>query len=133
MNIHEKRGKNREMRKGKYDGGYTPTEQRKKDQLMRQFLKNDGPGMGASEAFRTSPVWCSSCGNKFKTEGSNLCEKCLSEVAAEEASKIDALFVAEMTPDDISPIMETHGACKRCLGDGFETCMCKFDEETTNE
>jgi hypothetical protein len=46
------RGKNREQRKSARDGKtWTPTEQRKRDTLMRQFLRLDGP-KGSSEDFR---------------------------------------------------------------------------------
>lgn len=52
------RGKARSARKGRYDGGFTPSEQRKKDQLMRQFLKGyDGP-RGASLEYVNAPCWC---------------------------------------------------------------------------
>jgi hypothetical protein len=55
------------QRKGRYDGGFTPTEQRTKDRLMRQFLKRDGLH-GNSEAYRASPVWCW-CGRLNGTHG----------------------------------------------------------------
>ena len=54
-----KRGKSASMRKGRYDGSYTPTEQRTKDRLMRQFIRNgDGSGSGNTYEYVTSPVWC---------------------------------------------------------------------------
>ena len=54
-----KRGKAASMRKGRYDGSFTPTEQRTKDRLMRQFLRSgDGSGSGNTYEYVTSPVWC---------------------------------------------------------------------------
>ncbi len=51
------RGKDRSQRKSARDGGWTPTEERKRNELMRQFLRLDGP-KGNSEAYRNSKVWC---------------------------------------------------------------------------
>jgi hypothetical protein len=52
------RGKNRERRKGRYDGNtWTPTEQHIKNGLMRQFMKNP-EGSTNSEAYRNSSIWC---------------------------------------------------------------------------
>lgn len=45
------RGKASNLRKGRFDGGFTPTEQHRKNALMRQFLQLDGP-KGASEEYR---------------------------------------------------------------------------------
>jgi hypothetical protein len=50
-------GKSVSQRKSARDGGFTPTEQRTKDRLMRQFLRRDGLH-GNSEAYRASAVWC---------------------------------------------------------------------------
>lgn len=52
------RGKTRSMRKGRYDGSFTPTEQRTKNRLMKQFTKLEGPS-GNSLAYVESPLWCS--------------------------------------------------------------------------
>lgn len=53
-----KRGKAASQRKGRYDGSFTPTEQRLKDKLMRQFIRGyDGP-RGTSLEYINSPVWC---------------------------------------------------------------------------
>lgn len=50
--------KSAHARKGRFDGGFTPSEQRKKDQLMRQFIKGyDGP-RGNSSEYMNSPCWC---------------------------------------------------------------------------
>jgi hypothetical protein len=38
------------MQKGRFDGGYTPTEQHIKANLMRQFMAIDGP-KGASKEY----------------------------------------------------------------------------------
>jgi hypothetical protein len=52
IGAEKPRGKAASRRKGRYDGGFTPSETRLKNQLMRQFLKHaDGPG-GNSEAYR---------------------------------------------------------------------------------
>lgn len=68
------RGKDRSERKGRYDGGYTGTEQRIKDQLMRQFMRTgEGPG-APSSAYRDAPCWCA-CG-RLKAEGKDECVRC---------------------------------------------------------
>ena len=51
------RGKASSRRKSGRDKGLTPTEQAKKDSLMRQFLQLDGP-KGNSEAYVNSAIWC---------------------------------------------------------------------------
>jgi hypothetical protein len=44
------RGKSCEKRMGRYDGGFTPSEQRLKNQLMRQFTRlGEGPGGNSAE------------------------------------------------------------------------------------
>lgn len=44
------------------DPGLTRTEKHLKNGLMRQFMVNpEGGGIGNSEAYRNSPVWCD-CG-----------------------------------------------------------------------
>lgn len=41
------------QRRGRYDPGWTPTESRMRDQLMRQFTRTGGEGTcGNSEAYR---------------------------------------------------------------------------------
>lgn len=77
-----KRGKKASMRKGRYDGSYTPSEQRLKAKLMRQFIKGfDGP-RGNSSAYLDSPVWCA-CGsgmNRRAVDGSTVaCARCAPE------------------------------------------------------
>ena len=42
------RGKDCSKRMGRYDGGFTPSEQRIKDQLMRQFMRSGGEGVGGN-------------------------------------------------------------------------------------
>lgn len=73
------RGKSRSQRKGRYDAGWTPTESRKRDQLLRQFIKGyDGP-RGNSAAYTGSSVWCA-CGrgmNRRAKNGSTVpCVRC---------------------------------------------------------
>lgn len=52
-------GRSVSTRKSARDGGLTPTEQRRKDTLMRQFMRNpEGGGVGNSEAYRNSQAWC---------------------------------------------------------------------------
>jgi hypothetical protein len=51
------RGKDRSQRKSARDGStWTPTESRKRDALMRQFLQRDGT-QGNSEAYRNAGCW----------------------------------------------------------------------------
>lgn len=68
------RGKSCAQRKGRYDGSYTPTEQRVKDDLMRQFMRNpEGEPPGA--AYVNASCWCA-CG-KLKSVG-DMCARCAS-------------------------------------------------------
>ena len=47
VGANEPRGKSNAARKGRYDGSFTGTEQRIKNQLMRQFMRTgEGGGMG---------------------------------------------------------------------------------------
>lgn len=50
--------KSRHTRKGKHDPGLTPTEQHRKNALMRQFMSCH-EGERNSDAYRNSAVWCS--------------------------------------------------------------------------
>lgn len=67
------RGKSNAARKGRYDGSYTGTEQRVKDELMKQFCRDEGPP--PSSAYLNAPCWCA-CG-RLKSIG-DLCAKCWS-------------------------------------------------------
>ncbi len=46
-----KRGKTTAQRRGRYDSGWSPTEQRTREKLLKQFTKLEGPS-GNSEAFK---------------------------------------------------------------------------------
>jgi len=75
------RGKDSSRRKARNDPGFTPTEQRQKNELMRQFMKNpEGGGIGNSEAFRANydatfgpredflvPRYCARCRYEART------------------------------------------------------------------
>lgn len=79
-------GKSNSKRMGRYDGSYTPTEQRKKDSLMRQFCRDEGPP--PSQAYLNAPCWCE-CG-RLKSVG-DMCERCAwREIADEASSHVDA-------------------------------------------
>lgn len=67
------RGKSNAKRMGRYDGSYTPTEQRLKDSLMKQFCRDEGPP--PSSAYLNAPCWCE-CG-RLKAEGKEQCQRCL--------------------------------------------------------
>lgn len=78
------RGKDRSERKGRYDGGWTGSERRIRDQLMRQFMKTgEGPG-GNGDAYRNAPCWCA-CG-RLKADGDDVfCARCrVIETAADQ-------------------------------------------------
>lgn len=64
------RGKARHQRKSRFDPGWTPTEKRQRDQLMRQFLKGGDGGRGNSPAYISSAVWCA-CGRGMNRRGKN--------------------------------------------------------------
>jgi hypothetical protein len=75
VSATETRGKSNAQRKGRYDGSFTGTEQRIKNNLMRQFMRTgEGGGMGNSAAYRNSPLWCA-CGG-MKVTGKDVCAKC---------------------------------------------------------
>ena len=71
--IGSKGEKSLSLRKSGRDLGLTPTEQRQKAQLMRQFLKRDGQ-QGSTEAFRSAECWCD-CGRGLKGDA-GLCSRC---------------------------------------------------------
>lgn len=64
-----KRGKAASMRKGRYDGSWTPSEQRKRDQLMKQFCSLEGVN-GNTAAYRNSACWCA-CGRGMNRRGAD--------------------------------------------------------------
>lgn len=66
------RGKSNAARKGRYDGSYTGTEQRVKDELMKQFCRDEGPP--PSSAYINAPCWCA-CG-RLKVDGWGMCQRC---------------------------------------------------------
>lgn len=51
-------GRSVSQRKSARDGGFTPTERRQKDKLMRQFQCIPEGQSGNSTAYTTSPLWC---------------------------------------------------------------------------
>lgn len=52
------RGKASSRQMGRYDGSFTATERRKKNELMRQFMQRaEGGGAGNSEAYRGAACW----------------------------------------------------------------------------
>lgn len=59
VGSHVPRGKARSQRKASRDGPtLTPTEQHRKNNLMRQFMVNpEGGGTGNSEAYRAASCW----------------------------------------------------------------------------
>lgn len=71
-------GKSLSQRKAYRDGrSWTPTESRKREQLLKQFCKLEGQS-GNSEAYVNSPVWCPFCrGRRMNSEeGIMGCEPC---------------------------------------------------------
>lgn len=67
-------GRSAERRKSGRDMGLTPSEKRRKSQLMRQFLQRDG-SQGSNEAYCSSPVWCD-CGKRMRPAPGVSCERC---------------------------------------------------------
>lgn len=57
MGSEKPRGKERSERRGRFDPGFTPTEQHIKNGLMRQFMKNP-EGSPSSAAYRNASIWC---------------------------------------------------------------------------
>jgi hypothetical protein len=69
------KGKSNAKRMGRYDGSFTPTEQRKKNKLMRQFMRTGEGGGGNSDAYRNASCWCA-CG-RLKADGRDACSRCI--------------------------------------------------------
>lgn len=63
-----------EKRMGRYDGSYTPTEQRIKDGLMKQFCSLESSTN--SEAYTSAPCWCEKCGRLRDSEEMR-CSRCV--------------------------------------------------------
>lgn len=85
--VIEPRGKSNAARKGRYDGGYTGTEQRTKDRLMQQFRRTgEGPG-APSEAYRNASCWCA-CGRLITRNG--MCQRC------ENAALLDGTYYEKL-------------------------------------
>jgi hypothetical protein len=61
-------------KKGRYDGGYTPTEQRIKDGLMKQFCKLP-EGSQNTAAYTSAECWCA-CGRLKDQEHGDKCRRC---------------------------------------------------------
>jgi len=61
-------------KKGRYDGGYTPTEQRIKDGLMRQFMKTHEGTMNVP-SYTNAECWCA-CGRLKDQEHGDKCRRC---------------------------------------------------------
>lgn len=51
-----KRGKSASQRKGRYDAGWTPSEQRVRAKCMKQFCRLEGPS-GNGEAYTGAECW----------------------------------------------------------------------------
>jgi hypothetical protein len=51
-----KRGKNASQRKGRYDSGWTPSESRLREKLMKQFCKLEGAS-GNGSAYVNAQCW----------------------------------------------------------------------------
>lgn len=70
LTPYAKRGKNASERRHRNDPGWTPTEQRTRERLMRQFTKLEGPS-GNGEAYVNSGIWCTHPGCK-RTNGTHV-------------------------------------------------------------
>lgn len=70
---HEPRGKDCSERRGRYDSGWTGTEQRLREQCLKQFCKLEGSTN--TEAYKSSSVWCD-CGKGLKADGLETCGRC---------------------------------------------------------
>jgi len=66
------RGKSNAKRMGRYDGSFTGTEQRIKNQLMRQFMRTGEGEGGNSDAYVDAPCWCE-CGRLRGHEPTSRC------------------------------------------------------------
>lgn len=85
------RGKVRSRRKHRNDAGLTPTEQHRKDVLMRQFTSGDGP-KGNSPEYLNSPAWCRGCDGRRLASTEGLCGACGSKECAQAINeRFDAM------------------------------------------
>lgn len=71
--VDSPRGKSLERRKGRFDGGYTPTEQKIKDNLMKQFCHLPEGTAGNTQEYREAECWCA-CGRLKSTP--TQCARC---------------------------------------------------------
>jgi len=77
INSHVPRGKDTSKRKHRNDPGWTPTEEKIRNQLMRQFMKNpEGSAHADTDAYKNSPVWCVGCNGRRMAVMGGLCEAC---------------------------------------------------------
>lgn len=75
INSEAKRGKATSRQKGRFDSGWTPTESRKRDILMKQFTRLEGAS-GNSAAYVAASCWCPKAGcTRLRAEGSKFCGK----------------------------------------------------------
>lgn len=94
------RGKDCSEQRGRYDPGWTGTERRLKDQLMRQFMRNP-EGEPPSEAYKNASCWCPGCdGRRLVSDmARGLCTSCASnQIRMEQELLLNALPVGDLKP-----------------------------------
>lgn len=73
------RGKDTSKRKHRNDPGWTPTEEKLRNQAMRQFMRNpEGSANRDESAYKASTVWCRGCDGKrmISVVSLSLCDSC---------------------------------------------------------
>ena len=83
------RGKDCSEQRGRYDPGWTGTELRMRNSLLRQFMKNP-EGEPPSEAYKNASCWCPGCDGKRLVADTErgLCSSCSwSAWSREQAAK----------------------------------------------
>lgn len=100
LGAEVRRGKDTSKRMGRYDGSYTPSEQRLKNQLMKQFTRY-GEGVGGNTAaYREAECWCA-CG-RLKSV-SNLCAKCAAVTPSADEHEDLATWAAKRQTSEFKP------------------------------
>lgn len=78
INSHLPRGKDTSERRHRNDPGWTGTEERMRNQLLRQFMRSpEGSAHSDVEAYKGASCWCSYCGGRRLVVEAGRCENCL--------------------------------------------------------
>ncbi len=99
IGSNEPRGKDTSQRKHRNDGGWTPTEERQREQMLRQFMRNpEGTANRDESAYKTASCWCSGCDGRRLAVASGLCLNCASDYLKAVYAGSSERIVANLWP-----------------------------------